>query len=246
MPLKAKAFKLAHLSRRPRWVTALAKHGVAAAVEHDAIVRWCRPGTLIDVGANKGQFSLLTRERCPAAVIHAFEPLPEAGDRFSRLFAGDARVTLHRVALGAEEGTHSFFVTDQDDSSSLLRSTKAFNDAYHVHEAAEIKVEVRRLASVLDVAALPGPVMLKLDVQGAELAVLQGMSLDGIDMIYAELSFIEFYAGAPDFEAIRAHLRERGFVIRAVVNQVFTEAYGPSQADVLFMREGAGLDRAGG
>jgi hypothetical protein len=100
-----------------------------------------------------------------------------------------------------------------------------------------IEVQVRPLEKVIDLEGLPHPVMLKIDVQGAELDVLRGISgFDYVDFIYVELSFVELYDGQALFEDVRSYLVERGFKLRGVFNQVYTEQYGPTQADCLFAR----------
>ena len=92
---------LAHLS----FIRALIVHRVAAASEHLAPIEFCAANTLIDAGANKGQFSLAFRSLRPEAQIVAFEPLPEAADTFQRLFKADGLTRLQRLALGAREGS---------------------------------------------------------------------------------------------------------------------------------------------
>ncbi len=57
-----------------------------------------------------------------------------------------------------------------------------------------------------------------------------------VDFIDAELSFVELYTGQPLFEEVNAYLSGRGFKIIGVFNQVSTNEFGPTQADVLFGR----------
>ncbi|MBB4302673.1 FkbM family methyltransferase [Rhodobium orientis] len=77
----------------------LAAHGIA--LPHD--------GLFLDVGANIGLFSLRLREKCPAARILAYEPMPDVlralAENMGRLApAGEA----YALALGAEPGTATF------------------------------------------------------------------------------------------------------------------------------------------
>lgn len=233
----AKIAKLVAILSRRWYRSTLIRHRVAATTEHIDAIRFCAPATLIDVGANKGQFSTAVRGLFRDAVIHAFEPLPEAADRYEMVFAGDPRAHLRRVAIGAEAGVVPFYVTDRTDSSSLLRPSGSQKAAFGVGQAGEITVSVAPLDEVLDLAALPSPVLMKIDVQGAELDVLRGCtSLDQVDCIYVELSFVELYEHQALFEDVRAHLADRGFALRGVYNQVSTAKFGPTQADCLFIR----------
>jgi FkbM family methyltransferase len=237
MSFARKLIKLGQLLGQPRFRSALIGHRIAATVEHLDAIRFCAPASLIDIGANKGQFATAVRGLFPEAVIHAFEPLPTAGARFAANFAGDKRVTLHRVAVGATERTATFYVTDREDSSSLLRPGSGQKAAFGVSSASQIDVPVRPLDKEVDLAALPRPILLKIDVQGAELEVLKGIaSLDALDFLYVELSFVELYEGQALFEDVRSFLADKGFTIRGVFNQAFTPQFGPTQADCLFVR----------
>ena len=232
-----KLVKLAGLLRNSSFRSALLRHRVAAATEHLDAIRFCAPATLLDVGANKGQFSTAVRMLFPKAIIEAFEPLPSAAERFAALFAGNPQVTLNRIAIGSAEKDAIFYVTDREDSSSLLPPGVGQKAAFGVTAVDHIEVQVRPLEKVIDLEGLPHPVMLKIDVQGAELDVLRGISaFDYVDFIYVELSFVELYDGQALFEDVRSHLVERGFTLRGVFNQVYTEQYGPTQADCLFAR----------
>ena len=233
--------KASRLLQRPRFARAAILHRVAAAVEHLAAIDHAQAQTLIDVGANKGQFSLAFRAMRPQAQIIAFEPLPDAAERFHRLFGRDPCVTLHRVALSDCRGETEFHVTDRSDSSSLLTPGEAQAAAFGVHESQIIRVPVRRLDECLDLHALPRPIMIKIDVQGAELLVLKGSArLEAADFIYVELSFIELYEGQPLFEEVAIYLAGRGFDLAGVFNQVMTDRFGPTQADFLFRRRPTG------
>jgi len=224
------------LSRR-RFALVALRHRIVAAIEHLTAIERVAPATLIDVGANKGQFSLAVRALRPSARIIAFEPLADAADAFESLFKGDDRVTLHRHAIANREGTADFHVTDRADSSSLLRPGDGQNDAFHVSRKKVVCVPVKRLDDVIDWAALAHPVLMKIDVQGAELEVVKSCGdLTAVDFICAELSYVELYEGQPLFDEFVTYMEARGFAPAEIYNQVSTPAFGLTQADVLFAR----------
>ena len=75
----AKARKLAGVLVVPAWRDALRRHRVAAGVEHARVLRNLGPvGTVVDIGANRGQFALAARHCFADARIVSFEPLPAA------------------------------------------------------------------------------------------------------------------------------------------------------------------------
>lgn len=236
----AKMRKAAALLSHPLYFRAAAKHRVAAAIEQQQVVVHSAAATLVDIGANKGQFSLVFRARRPDGRIIAFEPLPEAADIYERVFRGDAKVALHRVALSDAESEAEFHVTDRRDSSSLLKPGAGQAAAFGVHDELSIRVPVRRLDACLALAELAHPILIKIDVQGAELGVLRGCAdLEAADFVYVELSFVELYEKQPLFDEIAQYLAGRGFTLAGVFNQLVTERFGPTQADFLFKRAGA-------
>jgi len=238
--LASKVVKAFRLLRRPRFTQALLAHRVAASVEHLAAISACKANTLLDAGANKGQFSLAYRSIRPTSLIVAFEPLPIAADTFERLFEGDESTSLQRVALAGADGYATLHVANRTDSSSLLKPGSGQERAFGVRGASTITVRLRRLDECLNICALPRPIMLKVDVQGAELGVFEGCDhLDVIDYIYVELSFIELYEGQPLFDDVNSYLVDKGFRLSGVFNQVSTKEFGPTQIDALF-RRGAG------
>lgn len=236
--MRSKLVKGVSLLRHPRFISAFLRHRVAGAVEHLPAIRLCAANTLIDAGANKGQFSLAFRSVRPNARIVAFEPLDQAADTYEAVVGRGEFIRLERVALGADERTATFHVANREDSSSLLKPGVAQERAFGVHDTRSIEVPVRRLSDCVDIAGLPSPILLKVDVQGGELGVFEGCdALAEVDYIYVELSFVELYEGQPLFDEVAGYLRNRGFRIAGTFNQVSTPDYGPTQVDVLFRRD---------
>ena len=221
-----------------RWLRAL-RQGVAPSLEHLRVLRLMSAETVVDIGANRGQFALALRHVLPQAAIVSFEPLPEPAAVFRRGVAGDTRVTLHACALGERAGTTSMHVSARDDSSSLLpigsEQTRIFPGTA---EVALAQIEMRRLEDVLQRADIAAPALLKLDVQGYELQALRGCEtlLDAFAWVYCECSFVELYAGQALADEVIAWLRERRFGLLGAYNMAFDHAGRAVQADFLFGR----------
>jgi FkbM family methyltransferase len=233
-PLK-RVWKAVKLLRSLTFARAMFRHNVAAAVEHLEAIKLTKAATLIDIGANKGQFSLAFSKVFKNAQIIAFEPLPDAADRYQRLFERSQNVTLERFALSDIATKSTFYVTDRQDSSSLLKPGKGQHDAFGVAGSQAIEVVVHRLDDCLQLSELPKPILIKIDVQGAELQALKGcIDLEQANFVYVELSYVELYERQPLFNEVANYLSSRGFVLSGVFNQVTTQAFGPTQADFLF------------
>lgn len=170
------------------------------------------PGTVIDVGANKGQFSRAAAMAFPGARIIAFEPQAEVAAVWRRNLADVPDAEVHACALGAEPGTVTFHPHEYSLSSSVL---PVAGSSMAAEELASIEVPVRTLDEALAGEALAGPVLLKLDVQGYELEVLRGggRTLGQVDALVVELAFERHYEGQPLFGAVQAELTTLGWAL---------------------------------
>ena len=219
------------------------RHRVLPAIEHLPVLRALpEMGLVLDAGANVGQFALVARHRWPQARLISFEPLPDCAATIRAIFAGDARMDVRLLALTDHAGTAEFHVTGAEDSSSLLRIGQRQLDEFATDEARVVQVETARLDDVLDPADLPPvgtPVLLKIDTQGTELAVLQGAEqlLQRATHVLAEVSFVELYEGQADAGEVTRFLTERGWDLVSVYDVKTSRHTGePLQADAVFAR----------
>lgn len=228
--------KYLRAASKPAFWPALAR-GVMPGVEHMKALACVDVGSVIDVGANKGQFSLVVRSLFPDAEIHAFEPLETEFQIFKSVVAGP--VKHYAVALGAEPAEAKFYVASRPDSSSLFKPGKDHERLAGVTVSSSRTVPVVRLNDAIDVKSLAAPILMKLDVQGAELDVLKGAAdmLPFIDTIYTEASFVSLYEHQPLAGEIVGFLAEHGFVLRGVFNHSVVPELGPLQADFLFVKD---------
>lgn len=236
----AKARKLVAILREPEYRRAL-RRGVAASVEHQAIPLRGDFLTVIDAGANRGQFATFAAFRFPRADLLCFEPLPKAAARLRRAVGNVGRLTLWNVALGATDEQAELHVSAADDSSSLLAIGQRQREEFPgTEERSTATVAVRRLDGLLAPTALRSPVLLKIDVQGGELAVLQGAEaiLGLIDAVLVEVSFVELYTGQALADAVWDHLRGHGFSCRGVWSITYGRSGECLQGDLLFGRVG--------
>lgn len=221
---------------RPQYWAHLRK-GVAPAIEHIAALSRFDFRTVVDVGANRGQFATIARRLYPDAQIYSFEPLPGPAAIFRDVLAGDAAIQLFNTAIGAASGQAKIYVTTRDDSSSLLKPGTSQDEIFGVQTSRMDEVSVRRLAECVPPERLARPALLKIDVQGAELDVLQGAAdmIDGFDAIYVECSYLQLYENQPLYADIAQWTDQHGFRLAGVYNQHTDPVKGPVQADFLFL-----------
>jgi FkbM family methyltransferase len=234
--------KLAHLLAVPAYRRALVSQRVAATVEHEGQPFADSYGTVIDVGSNRGQFAVFARRRWPDARLLCFEPLPGPRDVLTQMADDLGNAAVLPYALGNESGEQRMHVARSDDSSSLLLATRRQVEAFpDTVEVDELVVDVRRLDDLIEVDDLSHPILVKIDVQGAELDVLNGAVglLEVVRDILVECSLAELYAGQPLIDETILFAREQGFYVIGVSPPSLAPDSTPLQCDVLFSRAGA-------
>jgi FkbM family methyltransferase len=131
-----------------------------------ALCRYLRPGSVyFDVGAHAGFHSLVAATLVgPSGRVFAFEPNPRAQQSIRRQVAANPSlpVTLLPYAVLDRCGTVGF-------SAKRVGSAQS-----HVDPTGETTVDARTLDSVVADKLAPPPSVIKIDVEGAESAVLDG------------------------------------------------------------------------
>lgn len=234
-----KIIKFIHLIQNRQYQNAL-WCGVAAAIEHEQLLSMMNCKTVIDIGANRGQFALVARSCFSDANIVSFEPLPGPSSVFRRVFSDDSGVNLHQMAIGPEQVECKMHISARDDSSSLLPISSLQDEIFPgTNEVSTIDVQVVPLDEVLSETDITDPAMLKLDVQGFEMDALRGCEalMHKFDWIYCECSFVELYYGQKLAADVISWLSNKGFLIKGIYNPAYDSEGRAIQADFLFARQ---------
>lgn len=172
--------------------------------------------SIFDIGACEGEDAVRYSRLFPQASIYVFEPRP---DNLEKIYSNlkeyevdSARV--FDVALSSSKGTATFYLssgkpqevgeTDEWDygnkSSSLLPPGEKMKEHTEWLEFKDtLEVQTERLDTFCERESIPAIDFIHMDVQGAELMVLQGAGrmIDKIKAIWMEVEAVELYKGQP-------------------------------------------------
>jgi len=134
----------------------------------------------IDVGGNLGLFSLTIASMPEVEVVYAFEPDPRNFAQFmGNVFLNKryTRIRAYNMALGTEEGQIDFYpsrYTGKGDARVMNAGTSSLTFDPNRHKPEDrITVRICRADEVLQISGKK--IAIKIDVEGYELPVLQGM-----------------------------------------------------------------------
>jgi FkbM family methyltransferase len=165
---------------------------------------------IIDAGANIGLATVWFLGNYPGARVHCFEPDPSNAALLERNVGSSEGVVVQRAAVGREDGELLLHISPISAMHSLKESASG---------GRTVPVRVHALAGYMRAHAIRTVDVLKLDVEGSELDVLEGLGerLADVSVIVGEC-----HETLVDESAFYRHLERFGF--RAVRRQSSSEA----------------------
>ena len=191
-----------------------------------------RPGDVVlDAGANIGVASAFFAVECRAGVIHSFEPIEPIYRYLERNLRQFPACVPHNHGLGSRSGpSRMTYYPDICEISGLLavpsrdranlrqillneggsqeQVDEGLRDRF---TAREVTCELRTVSDVLRTEALERVDLLKLDVEGAELGVLEG--IDDSDWGSIRQISGELHLGPAETDRFLTMLRDRGYQV---------------------------------
>jgi FkbM family methyltransferase len=196
--------------------------------------------SVIDVGANTGQFATFIASLFPDATIYSFEPLPDCIAQLDLLRAQGYKIRVFPYACGAADSTAIFHRSMFSPSSSMLPMARRHKELFpFTAGGTTTQVEVRRLDELMQEETLTCPLLVKLDVQGYEDRVIQGAgkTLSRATAVLTEVNFEPLYTHQADFDLTYRALVACGFEFRGMWDHTLDETTGlPVFGDALFTR----------
>jgi FkbM family methyltransferase len=171
-------------------------------------------GTILDVGANVGQFALAAAIHFPDAKIYSFEPLPEVFRELQENTRGKNNIRSFNCAIGNHNGRIAFY----RNAYSRLSSSFNINDSndnprYCENNTSLTRVDSFKLDHFNELIHFTHPVLLKIDVQGMEVDVIKGCTdlLPNIDFILCEAAVVPLYKDQPLIDDIHCSIGNLGY-----------------------------------
>jgi len=196
--------------------------------------------TVLDIGANVGQFALTISKVLPEAQIFAFEPIPACFAKLQQNLQGHKDFTALNMGLWTETWELEFECNAYTPSSSFLTMTQVHTEAFpFTKETEKIQVKIEPLDRVSAELNLRDPMLIKIDVQGYEDRVMQGgeQTIKRAKMIILETSFRRLYEQQPLFNDIYQILNSWGFSYVGALDQLVNPKTGDIlQADSIFIQ----------
>ena len=199
--------------RGRRWITGAGPHGLwlgsYEVAKQKRLLELLQPGQVFfDIGANAGIYTLLFSKAAGRhGQVHAFEPLPENLVFLERHVAMNRadNVRVHPLALATSRGKARF-----------ARSPSRFTA--HLASDGELEVDAIPLDDFVFADKYPLPNLIKIDVEGGELAVLKGAR-----RLLAEAPPAIFLAthGLEAHDACVKHLHSFGYRIEGLNHESF-------------------------
>ena len=200
----------------------LAEHGVTEPETMALLERLLKPGdSCIDVGAHVGFVTLVARQAVGAeGCVIAVEPQPYNCERILRNWEinGFTNLQLHVAAAGPNQGFVKLFQQAATDKSRLSLALP-MPDAL----ALEFEVPMITVGDLITKYGLASVQVLKIDVEGFELGVLEGLA-DGAGVV-RNIIFEALSPTGTGGDAASEWLTERGFSLRTVTGEPWDGAY---------------------
>jgi len=187
------------------------------------------PVFVVDGGAHDGATALRVKEIFPNARVASFEPVAESFEMLEDVARRTPGVLPVREALGDRVGSVRMNVNKSLFTCSVLTPSERGRQYYG--EMLELDhTEDARITTLDAWAAREGVEqidILKLDLQGYELAALRGATRtleSSVVAVYSEAQFLPEYEGAATFTDIDLFLREHGFSLHQI-HEIWKKGY---------------------
>jgi FkbM family methyltransferase len=174
--------------------------------------------SIIDVGANTGQFATAVRKLRSNVPLYSFEPNPATFAILQARASSDPLWRVFNLALGPSEGEITLNVTASDDFSSCLAPNELGRKLYgtSLEPAGQVLVPMRRADDVMRSQGIShSRSLFKMDTQGFDKQVLLGAPevLRNSCIVLTECSIQPIYEGSFTLTDAIHYMEQAGFLL---------------------------------
>jgi FkbM family methyltransferase len=197
-----------------------------------------RVTSVLDVGANVGQFGLDFRRHGFEGLIVSYEPVRETFESLSQTTKQHQPWKAFQIGLGAAESEGTINISGNAGLSSSILEMGSLHLENFPESATVAKqdISISTIDKQLEILGLrPQEIILKIDVQGFEAEVLQGasQSLSKIPLCFLEVSITPLYEGEVSFLPILIELSKYGHEVVDVFRGIKARDGRLLQLDIL-------------
>lgn len=204
---------------------------MARALQH-LQAKGFEPKVVLDVGAGKGQWTRNAARNWPRSEFFMIDPLQESESSL-RDICREPRFRYLLTAVGKKAGEMIMNITPDPDQSSLL--------GFPICDPKnQRQVAVTTIDDLLTQNELQPPDLVKIDVQGFELQVMDGgkRMFDSADVFILEVNLFRFMPECPRVDEIIRYMADRNFVffdVAGLLRRPYQNDLG--QMDLVFVSQ---------
>lgn len=198
--------------------------------------------SVLDIGANEGQFAERLIDLGFKGMLYSFEPIGSIYKLLSAKASSSSQWKTFQSGVGKETGELMLNVSENFASSSLLNVNEASTSVDPTTRTTHReKISITTIDEFLGShPEIQKDILLKLDVQGFELEALKGgvNSLELFKAVQVELSFTPVYQGGPLYLEVISFLQNHNFELFSLSPAFVDKHTGRMlQADGLFINQ---------
>jgi len=199
---------------------------------------------IYDVGANVGQTLQEYKAIFPDSRVFSFEPFPESFHMLEQVADNFENSRVFPLAMAEHEGERDFYINTHFHATNSLLPRPASGQRYYPEEAVledKITVKVDTIDHFSQQENIEQIDVLKMDIQGGELAALHGAKLvletQSVKLVVTEVMFVPHYEGGALFDEIHDFLKKCGYSLYGMYEQTFAENGQLRFADAIFINQ---------
>jgi len=157
--------------------------------EIDSVIDFSKIKTVLDIGANIGQFALTLKTLYPQINLHSFEPNEDIYPILKKNLSDFNNLTTHNFGIGNKPGIQTFYFSPSASAEgSLFQENMNQNFVRKNIQKTRVKI-VKLNPSIMKKLGIPRKVdLIKIDVEGAEMDVIRSLKSIDFDYLYVEVS----------------------------------------------------------